>query len=172
MKLFESYSYRKINREAAGVVRRVKLPDPGSLGKVCVLWQAGDEQAFKYLYDYFVHSQVIFRNICVYDKKAVVETGASVITPKELNWLGLPKPGIADEFLKTEFDLLLNIAVNQNLVLDYLTALSRAQFKIGWSPGARNFFDLNINIERKPDSLYLAQQQIFYLAQLNKTTVT
>jgi hypothetical protein len=172
MKLFDAYMYRKLHKEAAGVVRRVKLPHPESLGKVCVLWQPEGEQAFQYLHEYFTHSQVIFRNICVYDKKAVIETSTSVITPKELNWLGLPKPGIADEYLKTEFDLLLNIALKQNLVLDYLTALSRAHFKIGWSPGARNFFDLNINIQGKPDSLYLAQQQIFYLGQLNKTTVT
>jgi hypothetical protein len=172
MKMFDAYIYRKLHKEAARVARRVKLPNPETLGKVCVLWQPGGEQSFQYLYDYFSHSQVIFRNICVYDKKAVIETGTSVITPKELNWLGLPRAGIADEFLKTEFDLLLNIAVKQNLVLDYLTALSRAHFKIGWSPEAQNFFDLNINIQGKPDSLYLAQQQIFYLGQLNKTTVT
>ncbi len=172
MKMFNAYAYKKLHREAATVVRRVKLPHPESLAKVCVLWQPGGEQAFQYLHEYFTHSLVIFRNICVYDKKAVIETSTSIITPKELNWLGLPKPGIADEYLKTEFDLLLNIALKQNLVLDYLTALSRAHFKIGWSPEARNFFDLNINIEGKPDSLYLAQQQIFYLGQLNKTTVT
>jgi len=64
--------------------------------------------------------------------------------------------------------LLLNIALNQNRVLDYLTALSKARFKIGWSPDQSNFFDLNINIGGKQDALFLARQQIFYLSQLNK----
>ena len=66
------------------------------------------------------------------------------------------------------FDILLNIALSQNLALDYITALSQAKFKVGSSPNASNYFDLNINIGENNDALYLAKQQIFYLAQLKK----
>jgi hypothetical protein len=51
--------------------------------------------------------------------------------------------------------------------INYITALSRAKFKTGWSPDEKNFFDLNIKINEKQDALYLAKQQIFYLSQLN-----
>ncbi len=170
MRLIEKYAYRKLQREAAAVNRRVQLPNPESIRKVCVLWQPSQEKAHKYLHDYFQHSQVIFRNLCIYDKDAIVPTGTNVITPKDLNWMGFPKPGVADGFFHTEYDLLLNVALEQNLVLLYLTALSRAHFKIGWSPSEPNFFDLNIQINGKEDALYLARQQIFYLEQLNKKT--
>ncbi len=171
MKWIEKYACRKLQREAAGVTRRVQLPNPDSIRKVCVLWQPAQEKAYKYLRDYFQHSRVIFRNLCIYEKNAVVPTGTNVITPKDLNWLGLPKPGLADDFLNADYDLLLNVALEQNLVLLYLTALSRAQFKIGWSGSGLNFFDLNIQIKDKEDALFLARQQIFYLEQLNKKSL-
>jgi hypothetical protein len=62
----------------------------------------------------------------------------------------------------------LNIALEDNLVLDYLTALSQAKFKVGSSQKTNNYFDLNINIDENREPMYLAKQQIFYLAQLNK----
>jgi hypothetical protein len=123
----------------------------------------------QYLHDYFAREQVFFRNICVYEDHAGVPEDTSIITSKDLNWLGLPKPGPVDDFIKMEFDVLFNIALEQNRVLDYITALSHAKFKIGWSSQKSSFFDLNINISGKQDALYLAQQQIYYLAQLNKT---
>ena len=73
-----------------------------------------------------------------------------------------------NEFVKTEYDLLLNLAPEQNLALYYLTALSRAHFKIGRAAEGLNFFDLTIQIDNDKDALYLAGQQIHYLEQLNK----
>lgn len=168
MKLIEKYAYRKLRRMASKVSRSVKLPDPDCVRKVAVLWQPEGKDAFQYLQNYFSGSGVIFRNLCIYQTKPSEDTGANAITPKDLDWFGFPRPGLTDDFTGTDFDLLLNISTKQNLVLDYLTALSRARFKIGWSSDKNNFFDLNINISGNKNSLYLAEQQIFYLRQLNK----
>lgn len=168
MKLIEKYASRKLRKKAALVKRQAKLPNPESIRKVGVLWQPEQKEGFQFLADHFSASPVILRNLCVLDEKTEGKTGINTITPGELNWLGFPKTGPADEFMATEFDLLLNIALNQNRVLDYLTALSKARFKIGWSPDQSNFFDLNINIGEKQNALFLARQQIFYLSQLNK----
>ncbi len=170
MKLIEKFAYRKLQMDAAAVKRRVVLPNPETIRKVCVLWQPSQVQAYQYLHDYFQRSQVIFRNLCVYNQQPVMATGTNVITPKDLNWMGFPKPGLTEAFLKTEYDLLLNVALEQNLVLLYLTALSQSHFKIGWSPSGLNFFDLNIQINGRKDAEYLARQQIYYLEQLNKKT--
>lgn len=168
MKLIEKYAYHKLHKMAANTERRVKLPDPDSVRKVGVLWQPGQSAALQYLHDHFSRSGVIFRNLCVYTQKTEEDTGSNSITPGDLNWLGFPGTSFSGDFIETEFDLLLNIALEQNLVLDYLTSLSKAHFKIGWSPDDKNFFDLNINIKGKEDALFLAKQQIFYLRQLNK----
>jgi len=170
IKLIEKYAYRKLQQKAAALNRRVKLPHPDSLNKVAVLWQPEQKEAYQFLRNHFSHELIIFRNICVYSHDPVVDVGINAITPQTTNWLGFPKKGIAEDFLNTEFDLLLNIALDNNLVLDYLTALSKARFKVGWSPEENNFYDLNINIKGKQDALFLARQQIFYLGQLNKKT--
>jgi hypothetical protein len=169
MKLIEKIAYYTLNKKIKAAKRQVQLPHPDKIRKVGVVWQPEEKAAFQYLHDYFAHQKVIFRNICVYENHAAVTGDTSIITSKDLNWLGLPKPGPVDDFIETKFDVLFNIALEQNLVLDYITALSQAKFKTGWSPEKCNFFDLNINIGNKQDALYLAEQQIFYLRQLNKT---
>jgi hypothetical protein len=169
MKLIEKIAYYTLNKKIKAAKRQIELPRPDQIRKVGVVWQPDEKAAFQFLHDYFTRKQVIFRNICVYEDHAGVPEETSIITSKDLNWMGLPKPGPVDDFINTEFDVLFNIALEQNRVLDYITALSRAKFKIGWSAQKSNFFDLNINISGKQDALYLAQQQIYYLAQLNKT---
>ncbi len=168
MKMIEKYAYKKLQKEAAAIKRRVELPQPEKIRKVCVLWQPPQGEAYEFLHQFFQNSQVIFRNLCILSKEGIAEAGSNVVTPKDLNWLGFPNSGHVFEILKTEFDLLLNIVPEQNLVLHYITALSRARFKIGSTESKLNYFDLNIRINGSSDALYLAQQQIFYLEQLNK----
>lgn len=168
MKLLKKYAYRKLQKMAANVRHSVKLPDPDAVRKVGVLWQPTEIQAFHYVQNYFTGQGVILRNLCVYTQKPLEGAGANAITPNDLNWLGFPGGGMVDDFIGIDFDLLLNISLEQNLIFDYLTALSKATFKIGWSTEKINFFDLNINISGNRNALYLAQQQIFYLRQLNE----
>lgn len=168
MKLKEKFAKRKLAKRAAQVKRLIRIPGPESIEKVGVLWEPSGKEAFRFLQNHFADSRVILRNLCVYPKGAEAEASSSVLTSKDLDWLGFLKPGVADDFIKTEFDLLLNISLTRSIQFEYITAMSKARFKIGWSPDDNNFFDLNINIKEKQDSLYLARQQIFYLAQLNK----
>ena len=169
MKITEKIAYYQLQRKTMGLLRKAEIPPPNKLKKVGVVWRPEEKEAFKYLHDQFSHTKIIIRNLCIYDGKVPPSNDSSIITQKDLNWLGLPVSVNVEDFIKTEFDLLLNVSLQQNLVLHYITALSRARFKIGWSPEERNYFDLNINIGAKQDALYLAKQQIFYLAQLNKT---
>ncbi len=108
--------------------------------------------------------------MCIDINNNEIVKATNIITSKDLNWIGLPREESCESFINTEFDLFLNVALHQNLPLVYVTALSRAKFKVGWSPADHNFFDLNIKIGSKQDALFLAEQQIFYLSQLNKKT--
>ncbi len=172
MNFIEKYAYRQLFKKLAETKRKVVLPNPESLKKVGVIWQPHHSDAYRYLHDHFLHTKVIFRNLCVYENGVSALTTSNAISKKDLNWLGLPRPGTYDNFIETEFDVLFNIALEQNFLLDYTTAICPAKFKIGWSQKEKNFFDLNINIGPKADALYLAKQQIFYLGELNKTKST
>ncbi|MCD6354640.1 MAG: hypothetical protein J7L95_03735 [Prolixibacteraceae bacterium] len=170
MGIKEKYAYRKLQKMTAAISRVPKIPDLENIRKVGVVWQPTQKDAFRYLKHYFNRKQVIFRGFCVFEESVEPQLAANSITTKELNWWGFPKPGKTNDFTSFDFDLLINVALKQNFILDYLTALSVAKFKVGWSPSENNFFDLNINIGQNQDALYLAKQQIFYLGQLNKKT--
>ena len=166
----EKYAYRKLHKKAAQQNRQPVLPHPDRLQKVVVIWQPSQVNALQYLKEKFNQPHHQISSFCVFEENNKPETENYFLTSDDLNWWGLPKHEKTDDFFSQRFDLLLNVALQQNLVLDYLTALTHARFKIGWSPNKHNYFDLNINIGEKQDALFLAQQQIFYLRQLNKKT--
>lgn len=151
--------------------RQPVFPDIETAKVIGVLWQPTQKEVYTFLKEYFNRDKVIFRGFCVFEEGVNPPPYTNTITVNDLNWWGLPKPGPVDEFIAMNFDVLFNIAIHQNFVLDYITALSQAMFKIGWSPDEKNYFDLNIKIGENHDSMYLAKQQIFYLAQLNKRKV-
>lgn len=166
----EKYASRKLSKLVAAQSRNPVIPDPGKHIKVGVIWQPTQKFAFQYLYDHFRREQVIFRDYCIFDSASNPAAEANSLTVNDLDWWGIPKPEKVGDFMEMNFDLLLSIAMEQNFAVEYVTALTRAKFKIGGSAGDDSHFDLNINIGENQDALYLAKQQIFYLAQLNKNT--
>ena len=169
MRILEKYAKRKLLRKAKLLKRIPELPNFKTFKKVGVIWQPDQKNAFLFLQDYISKKKIIFRSLCVFEENSEIVVDANSLTPKDLNWMRFPKPGKINGFTEMDFDLLLNLALVQNITLDYITLITRAKFKTGWSPDENNFFDLNINISQNRDSLYLAKQQIFYLRQLNKT---
>ena len=168
MKIKEIIAHRKLTKIISNIERSPVFPNINKVKSIGVIWQPTQKEAFQYLKSYFNREQVIFRGFCVFEAITNPHQDANTLTVKDLDFWGLPKKEKVDEFINIRFEVLFNIALEDNLVLDYITALSQARFKIGSSTNANNYFDLNINIDENRDPMYLAKQQIFYLAQLNK----
>lgn len=168
MGLIEKYANRKLRQMEAASRRNPVIPNIETIKKVGVIWQPEQKDAYYFLQSYFNKKQTIFRSLCVLDKPVEMMVDGNTLSPKDINWLKIPKHGTIDSFTEMDFDILLNVALEQNITLDYITLQTRAKFKIGGSPDEKNYFDLNINISRNKNALYLAEQQIFYLGQLNK----
>jgi hypothetical protein len=135
---------------------------------VGVLWSEEDGKAFSYLQEVFRAHKVIVRHLCFTSDKANQDSNR--FSSKDLNWLGFPRGGNIDTFTGADFDILLNISVVPNFAFDVITALSAASLKIGWDHEKLGFLDISVDVSKQPDALYLAEQQIFYLKQLNKNT--
>jgi len=164
----EKIARRKLAKIISNIERIPVFPNINTVKTIGVIWQPTQKEAFQYLKSYFNREQVIFRGFCVFEEITNPHQDSNTLTVKDLDFWGLPKKEKVEEFTNIRFEVLFNIAFENNLVLDYITALSQARFKVGSSPDNRNYFDLNINIDENRDSMYLAKQQIFYLAQLNK----
>lgn len=166
MNFLKAYRLKSLRRRSAEIKRTVRLGNLNNIQKVGILWMDSDAKAFNYLYEQFKMQKVIVRNLCFTHNKT--HTESTVFSRANLNWLGFPKGGNIDTFIQADFDLLLNIAVVPNFALDVVTALSMASLKIGWDLEKLGFVDISIDVSGNPDSLYLAEQQLFYLKQLNK----
>lgn len=170
MGIKEKYAYRKLRKLIALQKRTPVIPKLSLHSKVAVIWQPSEKPAVQYLRDYFNHHGAIFRDYCIYDDDSNPAAKANSLSINDLNWWGIPKPEKVGDFIEMELDLLLCLAAEKNYAVNYITALSHAKFKIGSSESDNSYFDLNIKLEQNKDAMYLAEQQIFYLAQLNNTT--
>ncbi len=168
MGLKQKIALKRLQKTEGAIKRTPEIPDLNSVKKVGVIWQPEQKEAFLFLQDYFSKKQVVFRNLCVYTENVELAAESNSVVPKDLDWLGFPKPCKIDGFTEIQFDILLNIVPTQNITLDYISLVTPARFKIGGTMSEKNYFDLNINIGQNQDALYLAEQQIFYLGQLNK----
>jgi len=157
-----------LSRTLASKQRTPVVHSIDEVKKVGVIWQPSQKDGINYLRDYFNKNHIIFRTYCVFDELSNPMEANNTLTVNDLNWWGIPKPDKTRDFMDMHFDVLLNIALNQNFILDYITALTPADFKIGTSEEENNYFDLNIKIGENQDTMFLVKQQIFYLAQLNK----
>lgn len=164
----EKIARRKLSKIIQTVERSPVFPNINKVKTIGVIWQPTQKEAFQFMKSFFNREQVIFRGFCVFEAITNPHQDANTLTVQDLDFWGLPKKDKVDEFINIRFEVLFNIALEDNLVLDYITALSQARFKIGSSQNVINYFDMNINIGENHDPMYVAKQQIFYLAQLNK----
>jgi hypothetical protein len=164
----EIFARKRFERLLSANERNPVFPDIEMVKNIGVIWQPTQKDAFQYLKSYFNREQVIFRGFCVFESITNPYQDTYTLTVKDLDFWGLPKKEKVEEFTKIRFDILFNLAIDNNLAIDYITALSHAKFKVGGSPESNNHFDLNINIDENKDAMYLVKQQIFYLSQLNK----
>jgi len=167
MGIKERIAIKWLSKIAVTTQRVPEIPNLDLVKKVGVLWQPEQKEAFHYIQNFFNKRQVVFRHLCVHSENIEFVVEPNVLIPKNLNWLGFPKHGTVDNFTEMHFDILLNIAMEQNVTLDYLTLVTNAKFKVGGQANLKNYFDLNINIGQNQNALYLAEQQIFYLGHLN-----
>lgn len=166
----QRYCNWKLSKELANIKRTPVIRNIDDVRKVGVIWQPTQKDAEKFLKDYFNKNQIIYRSFCVFDENSNPSASNNSLTTNDLDWWGIPRQEKVGEFMQMNFDVLINISLNQNFALNYLTALTQSDLKIGYSPREQNYFDLNIKIKENQDSMYLAKQQIFYLAQLNQNS--
>jgi len=89
------------------------------------------------------------------------------VTRKDLDFALRPRTKFINDFFKQEFDVLVDFNLDNNPVLFYCSALSRAKFKIGmYNPDNENVFDFLIQgIDEKSMARY-AKEVLNFLETL------
>ena len=88
---------------------------------------------------------------------------------KEVNWVGKPTSAVVKNFINEDFDLLIDLNVHDHFCLKYITALSRAVFKVGkYNEKDTDTYDLMIDADNTKTLKYFLRQIDTYVAMLNK----
>ena len=101
------------------------------------------------------------------DEKLQPNSWDAYFNPKSFGWSGKINGVELQEFINTEFDALISFYKKDSLELNTVTALSKANFKIGISNADERLNDFIINV--KPGQINLFKEEIVkYLKVLNK----
>ncbi len=88
---------------------------------------------------------------------------------KELNWFGKPSSVIIQNFINEEYDLLIDLNIKDHFPLKYISALSKAHFKVGkYNEKEMEIYDMMIHSDNTKTFKYFLRQVDTYITMLNK----
>ncbi len=88
-------------------------------------------------------------------------------TNKELNWYLKPGGKSVSQFIKQDYDLLINATIEECLPLEYLAATSKAKYRIGhYNPYKTSCYDLMISLQSNSSLKYYLEQVDHYLKMI------
>lgn len=88
---------------------------------------------------------------------------------KDLDWILQPKIAMVTDFVKKPFDVLMCLYSSEVLPLDYVSALSHANLRVGKHQEGKNYcFDLMVDIGNTTDLRQVIQQMDYMLKVVNK----
>ncbi len=175
-RLFSSYRKRRLllaYRKQRRIVDIINLTNARSAG---ILWNPLDEESietYESLRKILNEKGIKSFGIAYISSKREKDTLSTVsnswlINNSNVSFFGRPKSGDGTQFIQQEFDILIDLSINKNIVLQYLLIHSLAKFKVGWKSGDPNFYDLEIDVTANPRCRFLMEQIIHYLEELNE----
>ncbi len=88
---------------------------------------------------------------------------------KEISWVGIPKNKYVDNFVKQEFDLLINLDFKGNSSLNFIVNTSLAHLKVGMNTG-NSEVELDFMLEGiKENDLSIFMRELLKYLELIKT---
>jgi hypothetical protein len=140
---------------------------------VGILWDIDQKESYDHCVKELNASGIVATGLCYFPtRKAQIPVGINGFTRKQTwFWLEIPKAETVNSFMRQKFDILIDLTAQSKFPLVYVTALSEASFKIGTVRSTNNYFDWNIEFGEEVETGKLAEQILYYLKRINKTTI-
>jgi hypothetical protein len=173
MGLKSKLANRILDSKLSSVVREKKVVNLDSARLVGILWETGQQEAFIKVKNELYLTGIQATGLCYFPtKKALIPEEINGFSRKQTSWwLEIPRTKLVEDFIHEKFDILIDLSGQKTFPLIYATALSEAAFKVGYAGNSTNYFDLNIEFQEEPQPAQLAEQILYYLKRINKTTI-
>jgi hypothetical protein len=100
-------------------------------------------------------------------QQLLMRRGINIFNRNEVNWYGKPLLPFVEQFCKVEYDILIDLSMNELFPIRWIATLSRSRFKVGSLSYAGNPYELIITVDNNKEISYLTEQIIHYLNLLN-----
>jgi hypothetical protein len=173
MDLKSKLANRILNSKLSLVVREKKVVNLDSAQTIGILWEIGQQEAYIKIKNELYLAGIQATGLCYFPmKKVVIPEEITGFSRKQTSWwLEIPKTKLVEDFIHQKLDILIDLSGQKSFPLVYTTALSEAAFKVGYAGNSTNYFDLNIEFQEEPQPAQLAEQILYYLKRINKTTI-
>ncbi len=172
MGLKSKLTSRILSSKLNSVIRDKKVFNLDMAKTAGILWEIDQKEWFEWIEKELKIAGIKTDNLCYFQmKKAVIPGEIKGFSKKQTIWPEIPRTELAESFIHQKFDILIDLTGQKHFPMIYITALSEATFKIGYSGNSVNYFDLNIEFGEQPETSQLAEQILYYLKRINKTTL-
>jgi hypothetical protein len=166
-----------LSKKAARINRRVYYANMNEVRKIGIVWDVSRSEDFASLSKF--HQKMQERNIDVkiigyYSGKELPDRLTAIrylscIRDTELSFFHLPVSEETDTFIKTRFDILIDINFERKFPLCYISELSAASFKVGLFDSETNTstFDLMMELKKPVQIESYLEQVVHYLEMIN-----
>jgi hypothetical protein len=156
------------------VLREKKMVSLEHTHTIGILCQITDEESYKNIYDLFSKLQSSKRTIRLMgyiDQKDVPffclpQLSADYFSKRHLNWFGKPNFVQLNDFINTDFDILIDFSRNNLMPLRYILTTSHAKLIVGANEYMQDLYDIFINDEATLDNFKLLKTIHNYLLKL------
>ncbi|MDD3569101.1 MAG: hypothetical protein PHT92_11945 [Bacteroidales bacterium] len=167
--------HKKLRKELKSFSREKKVHNFVSARRVAIVFYASNRNNFKQINDFadFITKQNLEVTMLAFCPQKEIPLdyqkfdNVNLFTIKEVNWYGKPLAPFAEEFMATNFDILIDLSTEEIFPLKWIVSLSKAKFRVGNLSYPDNPNDLIINVKPDEDLNYFISQIKHYLNLIN-----
>jgi hypothetical protein len=166
---------RKFQKEIRSFHRNrmvVSIKDAKSIG---VLYNATEIEDFEIVKTYvrnLLADKKEVTSLGYVDKKELpanqfAKLGLDFFTRKNLNWYMVPNSPLVTNFINEDFDILINLNIGACFPLQYISAISKAKYRVGqYDIKNAIYYDLMIHTPKNETLKHFIEQTDYYLNQI------
>jgi hypothetical protein len=164
---------RELPQDRKPIARNIALSR-----KVAIVYVVEDEASHNQVRNYVkrLKEELGLSNIMALgysDQKAMphylhAKLNFEAICQKDLNWYRIPQGNTVQNFMAEEYEIIIDLTLEDRLPIQYILAKSRARFKVGrWSESNKKIHDMMIDMAGSKSLPQLIQQVHHYLLMVN-----
>jgi hypothetical protein len=168
---------KNLKRELANNHRRRTNINSDEVNSIGILYHLSNEETYKVVANFISElkeDQKKVKALGYIDEKALPHYYSQkltwdLITRKNTSWSNKPVVPFLKTFCDEEFDLLIDLTLEDYQPLIYAAAISKAQFKVGkYSEKNANIFDLMIHADQVQSVPEFIENVKHYLSKINR----